>query len=207
MLMHKEILTEEQIKLLPLVKKFTRSFGLVGGTAIALQIGHRQSIDFDMFSSKEFNNSRIRRIIKDAGWKIGKVYKEENDQFTFFVNNVQFTFFNYPFKLDFTKKLEGYLKMPDLLTLAAMKAFALGQRAKWKDYVDLYFIIKKYHSIEKIVERAEKIFEGNFNERIFREVLGYFNDVNYDEKVEYLPGFEVDDEVVKKALIEFSLEK
>ncbi|MFA6160230.1 MAG: nucleotidyl transferase AbiEii/AbiGii toxin family protein [Parcubacteria group bacterium] len=207
MLMHKEILTEEQIKLLPLVKKFTRSFGLVGGTAIALQIGHRQSIDFDMFSSKEFNNSRIRRIIKDAGWKIGKVYKEENDQFTFFVNNVQFTFFNYPFKLDFTKKLEGYLKMPDLLTLAAMKAFALGQRAKWKDYVDLYFIIKKYHSIEKIVERAEKIFEGNFNERIFREVLGYFNDVNYDEKVEYLPSFEVDDEVVKKALIEFSLEK
>jgi hypothetical protein len=205
--MHKEILTEEQIKLLPLVKKFTRSFGLVGGTAIALQIGHRQSIDFDMFSSKEFNNSRIRRIIKDAGWKIGKVYKEENDQFTFFVNNVQFTFFNYPFKLDFTKKLEGYLKMPDLLTLAAMKAFALGQRAKWKDYVDLYFIIKKYHSIEKIVERAEKIFEGNFNERIFREVLGYFNDVNYDEKVEYLPSFEVDDEVVKKALIEFSLEK
>lgn len=207
MLIHKEILTEEQIKLLPLVKKFIKSFGLVGGTAISLQLGHRRSIDFDLFSLKEFDNGKIRRMIKKEGWKIGRVYKDEDDQYTFFINNVQFTFFNYPYKLDFTKKLDDFLKMPDLLTLAAMKAFALGRRAKWKDYVDLYFIINKYHSIERIVKRAKKIFKGEFNERIFREALLYFDDVNYEEEVEYLPGFAVSDEAVKKALIEFSLEK
>ncbi len=135
------------------------------------------------------------------------MYKDEDDQYTFFIDNVQFTFFNYPYALDFSKNLEDFLRMPDLLTLGAMKAFALRRRAKWKDYVDLYFIINKYHSIKKIVERAKKIFEGEFNERIFREALIYFEDVNYDEEVEYLSGFEIDDEVVKKRLIEFSLER
>ena len=52
--MHKEILTEKQANLLTLVKAYSSKFGLVGGTAIALQIGHRRSIDFDLFS---FNHS------------------------------------------------------------------------------------------------------------------------------------------------------
>ncbi len=73
--MHKEILTKEQIELLPLVHEFIKDFGLVGGTAIALQIGHRRSIDFDLFSLKEFDNAKIRKIIIKNGWKIGKVYK------------------------------------------------------------------------------------------------------------------------------------
>lgn len=50
-----------------------------------------------------------------------------------------------------------------------MKAFALGRRAKWKDYVDLYFIIKDYHSIDEICTKGKEIFEGEFNEKIFRE--------------------------------------
>ena len=49
-MLHKEILTEGQVQLLPVLKRFKHDFGLVGGTAIALQIGHRESIDFDMFT-------------------------------------------------------------------------------------------------------------------------------------------------------------
>jgi len=203
--MHKEILTEEQIKLLPLVEKFSKDFGLVGGTAVALQIGHRRSIDFDLFSLEEFSNAKIRKKIVKDSWKIGKAYKDEDGQFTFFVNNVQFTFFHYPFKIKFSKSFKDILKMPDLLTLGAMKAYALGRRAKWKDYVDLYFIINKYHSIEKIVKKSKEIFKGEFNERIFREALSYFNDINYTEPIEFLPGFEASDEEIKKALVEFSL--
>lgn len=204
--MHKEVLTKEQQELLPLIKKFIKNFGLVGGTAIALQIGHRESIDFDFFTFKEFDNLKIRKIITKQGWKIHKVYKDEKGQFTFFVNNVQFTFFYYPFKINFSKNFENTLKMPDLLSLAAMKAYALGRRAKWKDYADLYFIINKYHSIDKIVTRANSIFNGEFNERIFKEQLSYFDDINYAEKISYRPGFEVDDKTVKKELIKFSLE-
>ena len=47
--MHKEILSKYQIELLPLLKQFKREYYLVGGTAIALHIGHRRSIDFDLF--------------------------------------------------------------------------------------------------------------------------------------------------------------
>lgn len=204
---HPEILVEQQTKLLPLVQSFSENFGLVGGTAIALQIGHRQSIDFDLFSLEEFDNDKIKRKINRKGFILSRVFKDESGQFSFFINNVQFTFFYYPFKIEFNKKFEDYLKIPDLLTLGAMKAHALGRRAKWKDYVDLYFIIKQYHSIEKIVERSLEIFAGEFNERIFRQALSYFDDINYSEPVVYLPGFEVSDEVVKNSLIEFSLAK
>lgn len=204
--MHQEVLTKEQAELLPLVKKFIKDFGLVGGTAIALQIGHRRSIDFDLFSNKEFNNDKIRKLIIKSGHKIGKVYKDETGQFTFFVNKVQFTFFHYPFEIELAKHFEKILRMPDLLTLAAMKAYALGRRAKWKDYVDLYFIINKYHSIKKIVAKSQAIFKGEFNEKIFREQLAYFKDIDYGEEVEFLPGFSVSDEKVKKELIKFSLE-
>jgi len=203
--MHKEILVKEQAELLPLVGKFVKNFGLVGGTAIGLQIGHRQSIDFDLFSAKEFNNAIIRNMIVKNGRKIGKVYKDELGQFTFFVDQVQFTFFHYPFKIEFSESFEKILRMPDLLTLAAMKAYALGRRAKWKDYVDLYFIIKQFHSIKKIVERAKAIFNGEFNERIFREQLSYFKDIDYREEVVYLKGFALSDKIIKKELIEFSL--
>ena len=50
--MHKEILNQAQINLLPLVKLFFKDFGLVGGTAIALRLGHRQSVDYDYLQPK-----------------------------------------------------------------------------------------------------------------------------------------------------------
>ena len=76
--------------------------------------------------------------------------------------------------------------MPSLLSLAAMKAFALGGRAKWKDYVDLYFIMKNNHSFKEIVKEADCLFSGQFVGRLFRQQLGYFDDIDYSEPVEYL---------------------
>ncbi|MCK5211890.1 nucleotidyl transferase AbiEii/AbiGii toxin family protein [Candidatus Parcubacteria bacterium] len=203
--MHKEILTKEQIELLPLVKKFNKDFGLVGGTAIAFHIGHRQSIDFDLFSLKEFENAKIKKKINASGHKIGKVYRDETGQFTFIMNNVQFTFYHYPYKIFFNNNFANIIKTPDLLTLAAMKAFELGQSTKWKDYVDLYFIMSNFYSMKEIEKREEKIFKNEFNAKLFRMQLSYFDDISYAQKITYLPGFEVDEDTVKKSLIEFSL--
>jgi len=50
--MHNEVLKNQQIELIPLLKLFEKDYYLVGGTAIALHIGHRYSIDFDLFTSK-----------------------------------------------------------------------------------------------------------------------------------------------------------
>jgi len=202
--MHKEILTREQSELLPLLEDFSKNFSLVGGTAIALHIGHRRSIDFDLFTDKQFNNQSLLKKIQKT-LKIDEIIVNKLDELTFTLNGVKFTFFNYPYKIRYSKKLGNFVKMPDLLTLAAMKAFALGMRAKWKDYVDLYFIIKDHYPIEKISKKAKKIFGNHFNEKIFRGQLAYFEGINYSEEVEFLPGFEVSDKEMKKKLTEFSL--
>jgi len=202
--MHKEILTKRQADLLPLLKLFSKDFGLVGGTAIALYLGHRQSIDFDLFSLKDFDNLKIRRKILKSQ-KLFKVIRDEIGQYTIVIKGVRLTFFYYPFKIDFSKNFENIIKLPDLLSLAAMKAHALGRRAKWKDYVDLYFVMKHHHGVKEIIKKAQKIFGDEFNEKIFRTQLVYFKDIDYSEKIIYLKGFETDDKIIRKSLIDFSL--
>ena len=202
--MHKEILTSEQLELLPLLEDFSGKFGLVGGTAVAFQIGHRRSIDFDLFTESEFKNQSILNKIS-KGFKPDRVIVNKLDELTLLIKGVKFTFFHYPYKIDYSEKVKGIIKMPDLLTLSAMKAFALGQRSKWKDYVDLYFIIKDYHSVEDISKKGKKLFGAMFNEKLFKTQLAYFNDINYDEEVEFMPEFEVGDGKIKKELIKFAI--
>ena len=75
--MHKEILTPKQVELLSIVKLFSKDFGLVGGTAVALQLGHRRSIDLDLFSFRGFNNLSIKQKISRKG-KIDEVKSIKN---------------------------------------------------------------------------------------------------------------------------------
>ena len=83
---------------------------------------------------------------------------------------------------------------PDLLTLSAMKAFALGGRAKWKDYVDLFFLLRDHFSLQQISEHAKGIFGAFFNEKLFREQLCYFQDIDYSEEVDFVaPAFSSDE--------------
>ncbi len=204
--MHKEILSKKQNNLLPLIKKFDKDFYLVGGTAIALHLGHRSSIDFDLFTKKDFDNLDIRKKIVSFS-PVERVIIDRKGEYTAIVDGVKTTFLFYDFAISCKDKLESIIKLPDLLTLAAMKAYALCRRAKWKDYVDLYFILSNHYTLVEINKKAKQIFGAEFNEKIFREGLCYFKDIDYSEKVDYLPGFEVKDAVIKKALVEYSLEK
>lgn len=203
--MHNEILTREQIEILPFVGRFSRNFGLVGGTAIALHIGHRRSIDFDLFSLKKFNNYNIQKKILQTNKKFKTLVNREGE-FTFLFNEVKITFFQYPYPINYSKRFDDIIRVPDLLTLAAMKAFALGQRNKWKDYVDLYFIIKNHYSIKDVIKKTKLLFNDAFNDRLFRNQLAYFKDINYSEQVIFMPGFETDKKTIEKKLIEYSLE-
>lgn len=203
--MRTKVLSKEQQKLLPLVHAFSRDFYLVGGTALALQLGHRHSIDFDLFSLKPLNNAQIRRVIKQHDHTITQVYIESIGEFTLLVNNLKMTFYHYDYPIDHSVKLENIITMPNPLTIAAMKAFALGHRAKWKDYVDLYFVFQ-HHTLQKVVDKTNSIYgRGEFNERLFREQLAYHQDLDYSETIEYLPGFAVDNETIKQKLTAISL--
>ena len=203
--MHKEILTRAQIRLLPLVKKFKKSFGLVGGTAAALQIGHRRSVDFDLFSSKKISRNAIREVILEHA-KIQTILVDQQEEYTLVVGGVKLTFYYYPFQVAYPKRLEDIITMADLATVAAMKAYALGRRAKWKDYIDLFFILKDFHPLPEVALRAKKVFGVEFNEKIFRSQLAYFRDIDYSEKIEFMPGYAVSDAAVRRALRKFSVQ-
>ena len=67
-----------------------------------------------------------------------------------------------------------------------MKALALGGRAKWKDYVDLYFLLRDHMSLAEIKAQANQLFHDDFNEKLFHEQLAYFEDIDFSEEVDYL---------------------
>lgn len=204
-MLHREILNKEQVRLLPLIRSFKKDFGLVGGTAIALQIGHRQSVDFDLFTTAaEFDTLAVRKKIRRA-YTIDRVVTDASGHYTVIVLGVRITFFLYPFPIAFSERFQNLIQMPDLLTLAAMKAYALGRRPKWRDYVDLYFMIKLRHGIGDIVRKAEQIFGKEFNEKLFRVQLCYFDDIDYSEPVIFMEGCAVADEEIRKALTAASL--
>ena len=117
------------------------------------------------------------------------------------INDVKFTFYQYPFKINATEKFEDILRLPKLIDLAAMKAYALGRRSKWKDYVDLYFILKDYYTVKQISERATFLFDQLFSEKLFRAQLSYFEDIDHTEPVEFIVTTVPDDEI-KEFLID-----
>lgn len=202
--MHKEILNQDQLDLLPLLKDFKREFYLVGGTAIALYLGHRRSIDFDLFKFTSFRATKILTKINAKGLSY-KITRNVPEQLNLIISNVKFTFFEYPFSIKAKTKFEDYIKIPSLLDLSAIKAYALVRRSKWKDYVDLYFIIKSHYTINQIAEKATEIFGDMFSEKLFRAQLAFHKDIDFSEELEYLVEA-VDENEIKQFLINKAIE-
>jgi hypothetical protein len=119
--------------------------------------------------------------------------------------NIKLTFFEFDFEIPHNVEIKNFTTIPNLLDLAAMKAYALGHGSKWKDYLDLYFILQNNYSISQISERASELFSGLFSEKLFRAHLCYFKGISFEEHVEFLPGFETDEQTIKDFLIEAAL--
>ena len=202
--MHIEILTDNQIELLIHIEKFYRKFYLVGGTAIAFHLGHRRSLDFDLFCQTGLTKNQIRNKLNLIPFKQIKLF-EDTDQLHLLINGIKVTFFSFPYPISHPEKAGRLISIPTLLTLASMKAFALGRRAKWKDYVDLYFILKDHYTIEEISNEAINNFGQLFSEKLFREQLAFHKDINYSEPVEYLVPVPSEDEI-KQFLIDKALD-
>jgi hypothetical protein len=204
--MHKEILNSDQNELLEILPHFRPDFYLAGGTAIALHIGHRRSIDFDLFSPDEINAFDIIKVIRKTNYKITQTLENTADELTFLINHTKFTFLHYPFQiLDFIN-FEDYIQIPQLKILAAMKAYTIGRRPKWKDYVDLYYLLKDHFTIKEITQQAKKIHDDLFNERIFREQLCYYEDIDFTESINYISD-PIDKNEIKKFLIDVATDK
>lgn len=203
--MHSEILSKEQVELLPWIKQFRREFYLVGGTSIAFYLGHRRSIDFDLFKFGNLNHKKNLERLQSSGFEY-QITRRVTEQMNCIVNGVKVTFFQYPFDIVGKQDVNGYFRVPSLLDLAAMKAYALGRRSKWKDYVDLYFLLKNHFNVTQISDRASAIFGELFSEKMFRVQLSYFADVDYSEDVDYIIENPPTNEQIQKELIQISIE-
>lgn len=193
--MHSEILSDRQQDLLSLMAQFRREYYLVGGTAISLYIGHRRSIDFDLFKFSAINHKRNLDRIAATPFK-HIVTRRVMEQMNLIVNDVKVTFFQYPFPVTPTEHFDKYFRLPSLLQLAAMKAYALGRRSKWKDYVDLYFLLREHFTIADITDAATQLFGELYSEKMLRSQLCYFDDVDYSEAVDWLiPNPPTNDEI------------
>lgn len=202
--MHDEILNAAQRSLLSLMAEFRREFYLVGGTAIALHIGHRRSIDFDMFKQSGLNHKRNLDKIASAGFS-HQVTRRVEDQMNLIVNGVKLTFFQYPFPVVAEDRFEAVFRMPSLLSLAAMKAYALGRRSKWKDYVDLYFLLTGHFTVAEVSTKASELFGELFSEKLFRAQLSFFSDIDYTEQVDYLVPNPPTDNDIKAGLVRLAI--
>jgi hypothetical protein len=198
--MFENVLTQKQRTLAEGLLPQMETFYLAGGTALALQIGHRRSLDFDLASSKQISPFDLERKLIGIGFKIQKVFTATSDEFSVLITGIRVTFFTFPFTIHHEMTWQrGHIRLPEITELGAMKAYALGRRSKWKDYVDLYFLLKFRLSMEALIEKANEIFGSHFNSKIFREQLCYFEDIDYSETMEYV-DFSPDDREIKEFL-------
>lgn len=183
--MHPEVITSKAREIFDKLKNFS-DFYLAGGTGLALQLGHRISVDFDLFWKKDVSKNllpKVRRIFKN--FKI-EVIVNHSEQLTVGVEGINLSFIKYPFPV--ISKFINYqgLKVLPALEIAAMKAYALGRRATLKDYVDLYFVIKeKVGNLKAIIKLSENKYGPEFDPRLFLEQLIYSKDIE-EMKIQFL---------------------
>jgi len=179
-----------------------RNLGILGGgTALALQIGHRVSFDFDIFTYKQLDDSLWKKVKTVFGNGSVKTLDTSTQLNLITPENVAVTFFNDEYKNIFDPVSTNTIDLLNIKDIAANKAYVIGRRPKWRDYVDLYFLLKdKHFSLRQLVGLAVKKFDNDFSEKLFLEQLVYWSDVQ-DYTIDFI-GKEISDEEIKKFLID-----
>lgn len=174
---HPDVLDEAQWSVFSKLVSFKDYGYLAGGTALALQIAHRRSFDFDVFVKNSISKS-LRKKVRDI-FGIVDFYVDTSDQISFKTYNnsaVTFVWYYYPL-LDPPVRTDS-INLASVHDIAADKAHTIGRRAVWRDYVDLFLLLKKdFITLKYLCKLANKKFGGEFSEALFLEQLCYFKDV------------------------------
>jgi hypothetical protein len=174
-----DVLPPAQRALWPELARIPRVFVLYGGTALALRLGHRSSIDFDFFAHDPLDHHALER---DIPWlREGDALQEEANTRTVFVRakdggvkvslfgNIAFGRVGEPALTE-----DGTLRVASLLDLAGTKVKALLQRVEAKDYLDVAALLDAGLPIEQILGAARSLFGPAFNPLIAQKTLAYF---------------------------------
>lgn len=158
---------------------------LAGGTAVALQLGHRISYDLDFFTEEVFDEElllpEIKKIadfqLETIAWRtiLGKF------------EDVKFSIFSYKYPLLYEAKKFGRLNVIDIRDIAAMKVAAIAARGAKRDFVDLYFICQEGPSLEKTISFYDQKYKNLATTKIhIMKSLVYFDDAEPEEMPEML---------------------
>lgn len=177
---HFQVLPLAQKNLWLELRELPRHFVLYGGTALALRLGHRQSVDFDFFSSEPVSPAVLLESLTCL--KGAKVLQNVSQTLTVAVNR------NGPVKLSFfgnvaigrvgtpDKTADGVIQVASLMDLAGTKAAVITQRAESKDYVDILAILKNGLSLPEAMAAARAIYGEQYNPMLTLKSLAYFGD-------------------------------
>lgn len=162
---------------------FLEKYVLVGGTALSLHLCHRKSEDLDFFTySDSFEKKEIFDYINNRFEQV-EIINQTNDQIDLLINGVKVTFFNA--KWDFLKpeKIKRFNLSP-LKAIAGMKVNTLFLRAKFRDYYDLYFLVREGMTLQEIFHYAKDVTEG-VTFKMLAIALIYTDDIE-DESIAHL---------------------
>lgn len=180
------VLGEAEKDVLSCLKGFFQINGILsGGTALMLQLPFRKSYDFDLFFPYEIPENFLRKASKIFNSNV-KVLINNIDEFTFIANDkIKISFIYFPFKRKYKPVLADSIVLSSFKDIASDKAYAIGRRPEYRDYVDLFIILKNGFSLEKVINDAEEKFNGEFSEKLFLSQLVYFEDLK-DFTVEFV---------------------
>ncbi len=143
-MLHHESVAPETLGILKSLSQLPvfNGFNLVDGTSLALQIGHRISVDLDFFTPNEFDVEEVIVAVAGLGYSVETIGKKPNS-LNLFVNDIKVDIlkYSYPF-VDDILQIEG-INMMGKKDIAAMKISAITNRGEKKDFVDLFFLLKE----------------------------------------------------------------
>jgi len=149
-------------------------FYLAGGTALALHLGHRQSIDFDFFTQEAFRTRSLIEYVRPFG--DFELLSEAENTLYGIINDVRISFFTYNYPIIRTMYRYHQLAILDMLDIALMKLEAISGRGSKKDFIDLYFLLQHFSFETLFAEYEVKYGIGVSNHYHLLKSLVYFDD-------------------------------
>lgn len=150
-------------------------FYLAGGTATYYYLKHRRSFDLDFFTEKTIDFTHFKEL-----FNLFETSNLSHDTIYTTIDGVKVSFFHYPYPLIKPLNHLEIVKVASLEDIGAMKVLSVIQRGSKKDFVDLYFIIRKLRiSANDLIKLFIKKY-GKFNPLIIHKALVFFEDANND---------------------------
>ena len=178
--MNEKILCKLQKELWAKISGVSSSFYLAGGTALALHLGHRESIDFDFFIQEEFSPEKLLKKLKKIG--VVNVLDQSESHINIIINSVKVSYFHYPYQLIEDCKSYKNINIAQIKDILPMKLIAVSQRSVKKDFIDIYAAIKNGWALDYMFELLSRKFSGiSYNHVNILKGLTYFEDAEKDE--------------------------